>query len=100
MPDGAIGYRDEFTPEELDGKHIDGVTGLVFDTEEDYLNHTSPETGHTPKDLEHQDILTDGQFSRVADAAIERGEERKGEEVPPAVAYAEEIGEPVDAPSE
>lgn len=77
LPEGAIGYQADFTPEELSGKHIDGVTGLVFETEEAYLNHVSPETGFTPKDIEHQDALTGGQASKVAEAALKRGEDRK-----------------------
>ena len=35
-------------------KHVDGLTGAVFDSEEDYLNHVSPVTGFTPRDIEHQ----------------------------------------------
>lgn len=34
-------------------KHIDGLTGRVFDTEEEYLAHVSPVTGFKPTDLEH-----------------------------------------------
>lgn len=36
------------------GKHIDGLTGQEFDTEEEYLAHTSPVTGYKPTDIEHQ----------------------------------------------
>lgn len=79
LPNKAIGYKQDFSVEELVGKHIDGVTGLVFETEEDYLNHVSPVTGATPKDIEHQDALTDGKFSKVSEAALKRGEERKEE---------------------
>lgn len=96
MPNGAIGYRDEFTVDELEGKHVDGVTGLVFDTEEDYLNHVSPETGYKPTDIEHQDVLTDGQFSKVSESALERGAERADEEEHPASAAAVAAGEPMD----
>lgn len=97
MPDGAIGYRDEFTIDELSGKHIDGVTGLVFDTEEEYLAHTSPETGFKPTEIEHQDALTDGQFSKIAASAIERGTARLAEEEHPSALFAASVGEPVDA---
>lgn len=77
---GAIGYADEFDADDLAGKHIDGTTGLVFETEEAYLNHVSPKTGHKPTEVEHQDILTDGAFSQISAKALERGEERKNEE--------------------
>lgn len=77
LPKGAIGHKDEMTAEELVGKHIDGASGLVFETDEDYLNHVSPVTGFTPKDVEHQDALTGGRFSRQAEKALERGESRK-----------------------
>lgn len=71
---GAIGYKEDFTHLELVGKQIDGVTGLVFDTEEAYLNHISPATGCKPTEVKHQDILTDGEYSRQAENAIKRGE--------------------------
>lgn len=70
---GAIGFKADFTAIELVGKHIDGVTGLVFETEEAYLNHVSPVTGFNPTEVKHQDILTDGAYSRQAEKAVERG---------------------------
>ncbi len=73
---GAIGFKDDFDRVELIGKHIDGVTGLVFETEEAYLNHISPVTRHSPTEVAHQDILTDGEYSRQAESAKNRGEER------------------------
>ena len=36
------------TEEELAGKHIDGATGLVFETEEDYLAFKHPENVEVP----------------------------------------------------
>ena len=42
LPKGAIGYRKDFSPEELEGKHIDGETGLVFETDEDYIAFKHP----------------------------------------------------------
>lgn len=74
---GALGYKDDFTSVELVGKHIDGVTGLVFDTEEAYLNHVSPVTGHNPMEVAHQDILTDGEYTRQSELARERAKERQ-----------------------
>ena len=75
---GAIGFKDDFTSVELVGKHIDGVTGLVFETEEAYCNHISPVTGCQPTEVKHQDILTDGEYSRQSESAIKRG---SGEEI-------------------
>lgn len=74
LPKGAIGLKEDFTEEELAGKHI-GRGGFVFDTEDDYLNHVSPETGYTPKDFEHQNLLTGGRFGRISEKAIARGKE-------------------------
>lgn len=34
-------------------KHIDGLTGQEFATEEEYLAHVSPVTGYSPTDIEH-----------------------------------------------
>jgi len=50
-------------------RHVCGLSGKVFRTEEEYLEHTSPATGFSPKDLEHQG--TRGVL--VAKAAIARG---------------------------
>jgi len=84
LPEGAIGFKDQLTPEQLVGKHIDGLTGAVFETEEAYLNHVSPVTGKTPKDPEH----LGENFKRVSDAAVARGDVRKEA---PAPAQAAEI---------
>lgn len=59
-------------------KHICGVCAEEFDTEEQYCDH-SCSTGFTPKEIEHQDALTDGQFSKISESALARGEERKEE---------------------
>jgi len=48
LPQGAIGNKDDMTEEELAGKHIDGATGLVFETEEDYLAFKHPENVEVP----------------------------------------------------
>lgn len=44
---------------------------------EAYLEHVCPATGFNPTQVEHQDALTDGQFSKQAEAALKRGEEAK-----------------------
>lgn len=53
---------------------------LEFETEETYLEHVCESTGFSPTQVEHQDALTGGNFSKVAEAALERGEERLKEE--------------------
>jgi hypothetical protein len=70
---GALGYRDELTDDELKGKHIDGLTGLVFETEEQYLDHLSPVTGHTPKEGAHMGE----DFIKISEGALKRGKTRK-----------------------
>lgn len=50
-------------------KHVDGLTGQVFNSEQEYLDHVSPVTGFKPTELEHQGkrgVL-------VAKAALKRG---------------------------
>lgn len=79
LPQGCLGYKDDLTEKEWSGKEICGVSGLVFETRKSYLNHTSPVTGFKPTQIEHQDALTGGQASRVAEKALERGEARKKE---------------------
>lgn len=60
-------------------KHNCGVCAEGFDTEEQYCDHAC-NTGFTPKDIEHQDALTDGQFSKQSAEALKRGDERKESE--------------------
>lgn len=60
----------------MEKKHICGVCEGSFDTEVLYVAHTCV-TGFTPKDVEHQDVLTDGAFSKQAEKALERGEAKK-----------------------
>lgn len=50
-------------------QHRDALTGKVFKSEAEYLNHVSPVTGFKPTDLRHQGkrgVL-------VAKAALKRG---------------------------
>lgn len=75
--EAAIGYRDEFTADELIGRQVDSVTGLVFETEEAYLNHVSPVSGHTPKDIEHLEKTTTPDARAISEASQKRGEERQ-----------------------
>lgn len=69
QPEKALGHKDDFTPEELAGKVVDGLTGYVFATNEDYLAHTSPVTGYQPTDPKHFGV----RFLRVQKAALKRG---------------------------
>lgn len=46
---------------------------------EEYLNHTCKATGFAPTQVEHQDALTGGRFSRQSAKALDRGEKRKTE---------------------
>jgi len=61
-------YAKDCKPEELKGKVICGLSGLVFDSDEEYLNHVSPITGYTPKDPEH----FGANFLRQSKKALER----------------------------
>lgn len=92
LPKGAIGYAEEMSEEKLAGKHIDGVTGLVFDTEEAYLNHTSPASGHKPTELEHLEKTTTPNIRDVAEAAQKRGADREGEKQHPSTAAQKKKG--------
>jgi microcystin degradation protein MlrC len=53
LPKDSIGHIDDMTPEQLAGKTVDGLTGFVFDSKEDYLNNVSQVTGYKPTDAEH-----------------------------------------------
>jgi len=55
-----------------------------FATKVEYVAHKCPVTGHNPAEIEHQDALTDGAFSKTSEKALERGALRKGEETHPA----------------
>lgn len=73
LPKNAIGYADKMTAEELAGKVVDGLSGAVFNSNEDYLNHTSEVTGYRPVDPEHYG----SRFLRVQKEALKRGGEGK-----------------------
>lgn len=62
----------------MENKHICGVCKQGFETDEQYIAHECT-TGFKPSDVEHQDTLTGGKFSKQAEKALERGEERKAE---------------------
>ena len=46
---------------------------IIFDTNDDYLEHTCNETGYTPRDPEH----FGSQFINVQKASVERGQVKK-----------------------
>lgn len=48
--------------------HVDGLTGKVFSSEQEYLDHVSPVTGFKPTDLEHHGSAG----LRIAEAALQR----------------------------
>lgn len=50
-----------------------------FGSDDEYGTHVCDRTGASPVDPEHQDILTGGAFSRQAEKAQERGENRQDE---------------------
>lgn len=54
-------------------KHICGLCGKGFDTDEEYCGHTCEVTGVTPADIEHQGP----EFAAISEAALQRGAERK-----------------------
>jgi hypothetical protein len=58
-------------------KIICSVSGLEFDTFEEYCDHVSPVTGFKPSQIEHQDALTNGKASKIAEKALTRGKAKK-----------------------
>lgn len=58
-------------------KEICGACEQEFEDEQTYLDHACSKTSYTPKDAEHQDALTNGQFSLQSQKALERGAARK-----------------------
>ena len=63
----------------------------------DYLAHVCEQTGHKPTEVEHQDALTNGAFSKQSEKALERGAARVGEVEHPSVDVARNKGEKVNA---
>ena len=57
-------------------QHICGTCNKEFAAEQAYLNHVC-KTGFKPSQIEHQDALTNGRFSKQAEAALKRGAEKK-----------------------
>lgn len=54
-----------------------------------YLEHVCEVTGFRPTQIEHQDVLTDGNFSKISKEALKRGDERADEDIHPAMKAAE-----------
>lgn len=57
--------------------HKCGQCDLSFHSEADYLAHLCQKSGYNPTQIEHQDILTGGIFSKQAESALDRGAKRK-----------------------
>lgn len=76
LPNGSIGWKEEFKPEDLVGKIVSGETGAVFENDDDYINHISPISGFTPADPEFNGPA----FKLVQEGALARGEARKEDE--------------------
>lgn len=60
-------------------KCICGACGKEFKSDEEYLNHVCEKTGFKPTQIEHQDALTEGRFSKQSQAALARGAKAKQE---------------------
>lgn len=63
----------------LETKHICGTCEQVFNSDEEYCTHVCPNTDFQPTRIEHQDALTGGRFSQIAEAAQLRGSKREEE---------------------
>lgn len=57
-------------------KHKCSTCEKTYDTVAKYLSHKCS-TGFKPTQIEHQDALTNGAFSKQSEKALERGEARK-----------------------
>lgn len=57
-------------------EHICSTCERTFDIEDDYLGHDCI-TGFKPTDVGHLDFTSGGQFSKQAEKAIQRGEDRR-----------------------
>lgn len=73
-PQGSIGHKDALTPEEIDGKVVDGQTGFVFP---DYATWAASVNVDDPAYLGET-------FALVSEKALERGAARVGEAQHPA----------------
>lgn len=72
--------------ESLKGGDVCGACEQSFEDYEAYSTHVCPNTGYKPTEIEHQDALTGGRFSQIAEASLERGDKRVGEKEHPATA--------------
>ena len=54
-------------------KHKCGACDVEFATEQKYFDHKCSKSGHKPTQIEHQDSLTGGAFSKQSEKALERG---------------------------
>lgn len=50
-----------------------GACENSFESYNAYEEHVCEKSGFTPSEVEHQDALTNGRFSRQAEKALERG---------------------------
>lgn len=67
----------------LEASHICGACEQSFLSDEEYCSHVCPNTNFQPTEVEHQDALTGGRFSKIAEAAIARGDAKKEDEGAP-----------------
>ena len=60
-----------------DQRHICGACGNEYPTDADYCAHVCEATGKQADTIDHLDVLTGGEASQIAVAALARGEARK-----------------------
>ena len=58
-------------------QHKCGTCEVMFDDEQGYFDHKCKKTGFKPTQIEHQDSLTGGAFSKQSEKALERGAAKK-----------------------
>lgn len=58
--------------------HVCGQCQKKFKTEKGYNEHVCEKTGFAANSIEHQDALTDGNYSKIAASAQQRGAEQSG----------------------
>ena len=72
-------------------KHVCGLTGKVFNTEKEYLEHVSPVSGYAPTDIRHHGVRG-LQIAKAAIARVSKLTKTKEAEIDAQIAEVQEEG--------
>lgn len=70
---GIVGYAKDMKPEDIEGKVVDSMSGLVFKDKKAYREHVSPVTGKRADSNDHMPSY----FHLISEKALARGAAKK-----------------------